>query len=288
MTNINGINPHNLYGIKENLQDSRNVSMSQMDYSLFYDENKGVNEQIDEGVFQGNSGDCWLISGIMSLSYTDEGKELIKDSISQNDNGNYVVNFKGLGKSYEVSQDELDEYNISTYDNAKGKESTYTTGDDDMLLMELACKKAIDDPNTNIPTNDGVNGGSAYYLYQMLSDNPTAYAYGDNFEQMANFMTYYYNNQDNTSATLGIVDSFSGLPGDHAYAVKDYDGYTMTIVNPWNTTEDIKVTNDELIDNFGSYDMSLADMTPEETTADETTDEVADKTTDDIAEEQTV
>lgn len=260
MDAINGINQINprILG-DENIRKAK-AGYSETVYGLFDDENKGVNGQIDEEVFQGQKGDCWLISGILSLSYDDKGKELIQDAIGQNPDGSYSVYFKGIDKEYTVTKEELERNNKSTLMNGLGiTNSSYSTGDDDMLLIELALEKLVSEGEVPIETLDGITGGSAYYLYELFTDNMTGYAYGDDEEEMANLLNYYNQYQDDCSAVLGVDEGFGSLEDDHAYAVKEINRQYMTLVNPWDTTKEINVSIKELKDNFGSYDFSLAD-----------------------------
>lgn len=229
-------------------------------HGIFNDENKGVNGEIDEAVFQGTKGDCWLLSGVLSLSYTQDGKELIKNSIFQNKNGDYEVWLEGLGKSYTVSKEELESKNVSTLSSGLGLESSsYSTGDDDMLLMELAVEKAVQEGNNDIVTQSGITGGSAYYLYNAMSDNEVQYAYGDDPIETVNLLNEYAMNQNECAATLGITDGFAGLEDNHAYAVKKVTQNTTTLVNPWDTTEDITISNSTLVKNLGKYDVSVVE-----------------------------
>lgn len=216
----------------------------------------GVNGKIDDGFYQGTKGDCWLLSGVLSLSYTNDGKELIKNAISKDTNGNYQVYFRGLNKSYTVTEQELQSKNKST----SAKSSPYSTGDDDMLLMELAVEKIIKEGKADIETANGLTGGSAYYLYQLLTGNEVQYAYVDEPMQAASLLVDYYNNQNEYSATLGVAEGFAGLPDDHAYAIKSMDSDSVTLVNPWNSTKDVKISTESLFQNIGKYDVSTVDV----------------------------
>ena len=119
------------------------ASLNEAAYGLFNDD-MGANGKIDEAVFQGNSGDCWLISGILSLSYTPEGKNLIQDAISINPDGSYNVTFSGVDKTYKITKEELEAANKNSFLNGIGfSDSEYSTGDDDMLLIELAMEKLV-------------------------------------------------------------------------------------------------------------------------------------------------
>ena len=111
MDAINSIGSRQIRLLGDESIKKQQAGYSEMTYGLFYDENKGVNGQIDEAVFQGQEGDCWLISGILSLSYDDKGQELIKDAISKNPDGSYNVYFKGVDKSYTITKEELNSFN---------------------------------------------------------------------------------------------------------------------------------------------------------------------------------
>lgn len=241
------------------------VSTPEMLYGLFGGKDKGVNGKIDEGVFQGNTGDCWLLSGILSLSYTEEGSKLIKDAISKNPDGSYNVYFQGADKTYTISQDELDSANKSSFLSGAGiTKSEYSTGDDDMLLIELAMEKLIEENEVPIETGDGLTGGSAYYLYQLFTNDVVGYANGDDSDEIKSLLNYYEMYQESSAATIGVLDGFSGLEDDHAYAIKSYENGIMTIVNPWDSTEDIKIKEKDLLNNIGDYDISIADSDLEE------------------------
>lgn len=259
MTDINNINfQKNTNFIGNQNSVHRSGGIGQILYGLFSDKNKGVNGEIDEAVFQGSTGDCWLLSGVLSLSYTQEGKQAIKEAIKQDENGNYQVTFKGIDKTYTVSQEELKNKNVSTIFGGLGKKSEYSTGDDDMLLLELAVEKAKSDKDIELPTENGLNGSSAYYLYQLFSGT-TDYAHNEKESDVKDLLDYYQENKENASATLGVINGFSSLEGNHAYAVKDYDGEKITLVNPWNSSRDTTLSNKALMDNLGKYDISVID-----------------------------
>ena len=260
MDAINSIGSRQIRLLGDESIKKQQAGYSEMTYGLFYDENKGVNGQIDEAVFQGQEGDCWLISGILSLSYDDKGQELIKDAISKNPDGIYNVYFKGVDKSFTITENELNSFNKDTLSNGMGlSNSKYSTGDDDMLLIELAMEKLVAEGDIPVETLEGITGGSAYYLYELFTDKMTGYAYGDDPDEMANLLNYYNKYQDDCSATLGVSDGFASLDDDHAYAVKSMDNTVLTLVNPWDTTEEVKVSTKELVENFGNFDFSLVD-----------------------------
>ncbi len=256
-----GIN-NQYYDQKPDLKghSKRKVSSLNETFSGLFNEDKGVNGLIDEAVFQGNSGDCWLISGILSLSYTDEGENLIQNAISKNSDGSYNVSFKGVDKTYKITEEELENANKSSFLSGLGFiQSKYSTGDDDMLLIELATEKLIQEGEIPLETINGITGGSAYYLYQLFTKNSVEYALGDDEDEVKELIDYYYQNQDTTSATIGVGEGFGKLEDDHAYAVKSVNSNYMELVNPWDTSESIKVSIKDLAKNLGKYDFSVVD-----------------------------
>lgn len=90
----------------------------------------GVNGEIDEPVSQGGTGDCWILTGVLSLASTEVGKQIIKSSITANSDGSVTVTFKGIGVSYTISIEEIKKHDT---DNIKG--DAYSNGDNDMLVM---------------------------------------------------------------------------------------------------------------------------------------------------------
>ena len=99
----------------------------------------GVNGEIDESVKKGGTGDCWVLTGILSLTATAEGKALIKSSLEIQKNGDVIVNFKGLGYSIRVTAAE-----IKKHDTDDIKNDAFSNGDNDMLVFELAVEKLFE------------------------------------------------------------------------------------------------------------------------------------------------
>ena len=104
--------------------------------------NHNVNGKIDEGVFQGGTGDCWLISSILALNATEAGKQILNDAMQVNADGSVTVTFKGIktadGKpvQYTITAEE-----IRKHDTDYNSYDAFSNGDNDMLVMELAVEK---------------------------------------------------------------------------------------------------------------------------------------------------
>lgn len=121
---------------------------------------QGINGEIDEPVSQGATGDCWILTGILSLTSTEEGKALIKASMEVQENGDVIVHFKGLGYSIRVTAAE-----IKKHDTDNIKNDAFSNGDNDMLVFELAVQKLFEqhpDLRAAYGYNDGGQGDDRY------------------------------------------------------------------------------------------------------------------------------
>lgn len=89
----------------------------------------------------------WISSGLKSLSATDEGKEIIKNSIRKNHDKSVTVKFAGIDKEYTISKKELKDASRAyvTYTNDEGKvtgfKKKFSKGDGDALAFEVAYEK---------------------------------------------------------------------------------------------------------------------------------------------------
>ncbi len=150
---INNINGFDFYNFFNPFDDFEGFEDEEID---FFDGEYNapafdVNEQLDNWTQQGGVGDCTLIAQLYALAQTDKGKKIIDDAISvnYNDSGeieNYGVYFKGLDKSYFITPDELQNAH-SLYNKWLDDSSlySYSAGDKDMLLLELAWEKCYNE-----------------------------------------------------------------------------------------------------------------------------------------------
>lgn len=232
----------------------------------------GINGEIDENVKQGNTGDCWVLTGVLALNSTDVGKQIIKNSIQANPDGSVTITFKGLGVSYTISAEE-----IAKHDTDNNTRDAYSNGDNDMLVLELATKKLMADiasgkVKLNVPADsvesiyneDGsIEGGFAqnmiYYLTGQTAD--FIYAYGKEVQglpqdEVLTFLAEAYKNGNN-AMTFGVYGAphhatlIDGTPykldieGGHALAITNITATTVTFVNPWNSNKEYTMTWEE-------------------------------------------
>ncbi len=236
----------------------------------------GVNGEIDEYIKQGQTGDCWIISGIIALNSTNEGKQIIKNSITINEDGSATVSFKGAQASYRITAEDIKRFDTdnNTYD-------CYSNGDNDMLILELAVerlKKDVRDGKVSLGLSEdtyegyhnneySIEGGFAQQLIYLMTgktsetyiaDGETTYDLADG---LSNDEVYSVlrdaANHPGTVLTIGLyydvkhancvdgkVFNIDLTNGGHALAVTNVDeeNQTVTIVNPWDSTEEFTMS----------------------------------------------
>ena len=243
-----------------------------------------VNGAIDGQVLQGNTGDCWLLTALEAMSSTEEGKNIISDSITINDNNTVTVTFKGIGVSYTLTADE-----IAKYDTDNNTSDSYSNGDNDALIMELAVEKLWKDINSGkviLNTNNeditytdrSIDGGglpvqmiyyltgieSSEYYHEDLSDlskNEVYQVLSNALEKgntAVNFGIYY--NEHSAKLIDGSTYSLDVEDGGHALAITNITSDTVTFVNPWDSKEEYTMSWSEFA-SLGIGYMSCADLT---------------------------
>ena len=223
-------------------------------------------------------GDCWLLSGVNALSYTKEGKKVIKEALEYKDNGDVVVHFKGLDSSYTITETEQREV---IRNKAKG-DGEYAKGDIDMKIFELAIEKAYTDQknanfiyikDTPFPCENAEDlkedleedgsviwgGFSAAAMY--LITGKKTYREKDK-EKMSKLL----DNFDKSSVALAascsqkitVKDAYGKkvkLTGPHAYAIQIVSDDKVYVVNPWDTTKEIVLTKETFLKTFAGLDV---------------------------------
>lgn len=212
-----------------------------------------VDGEINEPTAQVRAGDCWLLSAVNALSYTPYGQIIIKNSIKKNIDGSVTVTFQGTNKSYNISASDLE----------KAERCNLSNGDDDMMVLEIATillfketrpdrkSKKIDDDTAYI---SGGNFGEMYNPFGLKSkkernpDDNKIDEMLDSFSTSINFINqpYYAMNfswhpkEADEKPKLKCVDGKSySLATGHAYSIKKVTSSTVTIINPWDSKEEI-------------------------------------------------
>ncbi len=226
----------------------------------------GINGVLDEALEQGYNGNCWFIAGILALSATPQGKDIIKKAIVPNNDGSVTVNFEGVGKSYKITKEEIEKAD---------KDNTYSQGDNDMLVLEIAMskyKKEIGDEGTKfnsgntspeeINSNSVLHGGFSYEVFRLFGDykvfETNSFCIGDTNPEIIDEILKSMNknrnmaicfdlrNSNNVKLTDGTNFRFGSDHGNyHAFAVTDIGEDTVTFVNPWNSEKKYTMSIEE-------------------------------------------
>ena len=242
-----------------------------------------INGTIDETVVQGRTGDCWLISSLLSLSKNDQGRKVISDAITQNSDGSVTIDFKGVGVSYTLTKDE-----IAQFDTDKVLNDSYSNGDNDVLVFELAAEKLRQDiQNGKVQVDNKAmayvgNGGGItdggdpaqmiYYLTGTQSNQIMNQSGSLTRDQLNSALQDALNT--NSVVNIGLLDGYHSCKctdgstysidlsegGGHALAVTNITQDTVTFVNPWDSSKEYTVTWDEFA-NLGVDYMCSSDLT---------------------------
>ncbi len=206
------------------------------------------NGKIDIDFKQGNTGDCWLLAGVISLCKKENGKAKLESLIKVDEKtGDVTVTLKGAKKTYKISYDEI-------------KNSNHLSGGDgDMRALELAFDKYIRELayDKKVMANQvDIQGNTTYYLYQVLFGD------GKDFGKYKPEMNKEFNNP-NKSFCIGAsmfdapynetIDAMTDSKGKkvnfvtgHAYAVVKTDSKYVYLVNPWDSKETLKIEHERL------------------------------------------
>lgn len=131
--------------------------------------------------YQGGRGDCYLLAAINSLSETEAGEKLLQQNVKENKDGTYTINFPGVAIARKTLISGEGGANVPTKDGKKLKKlpenkvhltgnytitpeeleeasklagKKYSSGDKDVLLLELAYEKYRDEVMDTIEDNN--------------------------------------------------------------------------------------------------------------------------------------
>ena len=208
-----------------------------------------VNGRIDEDIQQGYIGDCWLLSGVLALASTEDGAKAISNAIkvqTQPDGTQVVVvEFKGaLDSKGQPIKITITAEDIAKYDSDLAGVELFSSGDNDMLVLELAANKleemlrsgeAITAPELAV-----LGSTPSQFDYKAYSpDYVNSFLEGSDASRMIYMLTgaipdwYFdeltrsniYQILQNAAENPGTVMSFGLYAGDHT--AKTMDGGTF-------------------------------------------------------------
>ena len=221
----------------------------------------GVDGYIDD-FGQGATGDCWLLTALISLNSTMSGKQILRDSVKTDADGNITVTFKGINKSYTISREEMVEARQTT---------AYSNGDNDVQAIELATEKLRRDisagrvklaygNNGAKDTDDGsagagINGGHTYNMLYYLTGNKESYFVNSTDSKDKNnvleflrkskaelqsgkqALFFYLRSGNYETKTIDGKTLNLELSISHSLSITHITDNTVTIINPWNSDE---------------------------------------------------
>lgn len=98
-----------------------------------------INGELDSAHGQRAMGSCFFDSQLNAVSGTTWGKNAIKNSITNNNDGTYNVNFDGTKESYNISSSEIQ--GAKTKTTADGR-PYFTQGEDDFTTLQLGFERS--------------------------------------------------------------------------------------------------------------------------------------------------
>ena len=196
-------------------------------------------------VNQGYIGDCYFVSALAEVAQQDPS--VIKNMISENDNGTYSVDFQINGKSdYVTVNNELPTF---AYSWANGSKLEFANGSTSWApLVEKAYVELNEQTGAGIYGNKAakgasyadINGGNAWSLSQITGQSVSYdYIKGSSAASLTslagNIASTLKSGGEVIMANLGGDDG--NLVGGHMFEIAGFNAatQTVTIQNPWNT-----------------------------------------------------
>lgn len=246
---------------------------------------------------QQRTGDCALLASTLALSFTSEGRKIIKDSIKKDKSGDVRIELKGINETYEVSPEEIHD--------AKWRLSA---GSDDMRAIELTLEREkIESAYRRLRLNrmnpemfdkdyekyvkkelkDTITGYSATSVFFRLTKSRVDEADGcnwdlkedpeDPFQPPVWEHSSYCNAeevQQERQRTQGFLDAKmkypdkialsasiivdKKIPSAHGVGIKKVDKNNVVYVNPWDSSKEITVPREEFMREH--FDITFCDL----------------------------
>lgn len=211
-----------------------------------------VDGKVDKNFSQGRTGDCWLLASIKSIAGTKRGLQILNDSVKHDKYGNVSVHLKGVNKSYNISASEIR--------NAK----ELSTGDGDVRAIEIAVNRYIreaykkgDSNRASIDGNwmnvaykilTGEDGDTLFKKFiSRLKQEPIHAINDDTIKEMSKpgmiaTVSAEYDSRNNKAYALDKSNKKVPLYTRHAYTVSRVTKDFFYLINPWDTSAQIKVS----------------------------------------------
>lgn len=196
--------------------------------------NSDVNEKIDNEYKQGNTGDCWLIATITAIRNNPKLKEQLEGQISKDIDGNITVFLKGINKSYKISKEEL-----------KGA-TELSSGDLDVRAIEIAVRKYLVESNWhngNITSRNLAGDDPNKAIGIILGTKPSDNKVDIIKKLMKGNATCIVSAKENTTFKSGDIDGADFLYTKHAYTAVNADEKYVYLINPHDTSKQIKISH---------------------------------------------
>lgn len=208
------------------------------------------NGKIDKSFKQGQTGDCWLLAGIKSLSMTADGKKLLDNAVKVDKNGNATVTLKGVGKKYTVTARDLKCSN------------ELSTGDSDVRALEIAMDRYFREK-----TPDGradIDGNSVGKALALIGDPKKTQEFVGQQDVAKGIVSLADSGMKNKAAVTGMSGNIdprdinaideNGKKVDvynaHAYSIKEIAVDGITLINPHDTSHTLKMSLEDYIRHF--------------------------------------
>lgn len=214
-------------------------------------ETKPADGKVNEVIYQGNTGDCWLLAPVNSIAKSPKGQEILNKSLKVNPDGSVTVSLQGVKKSYTFSKAELE------------GSTELSTGDMDVRALEKAVERYMMENKHN-----DINGNRAINAYKILLGKSRVDLGGwDEIWDMHVGISDSYRKkiQDpNTICNAAIHDNDDYLGGgttndgvelhaNHMYSVVRADNKYVYLINPWDSGKEIRMTFEEFKKTFNSF-----------------------------------
>ena len=225
---------------------------------------------IDKVTYQGDIGDCWLLSPTNGISEVKEGgKEYIESLFEKDDEGNPVVKLMGGKIKYSITPEEYEQY------------ANFSEGDPTLRLIEIAFDKYAKEFGINGSHN--LHGNWEKYAFQVYSGNEPVEAIRkdgklgvfvngefieineQNADKLKHIPITIEKIQKEDLTILASLkkrtaignSSFTQHYGGHAFYIKNINKNSVQIKEPHNTANIATYEKDDYITVYGDKPTTL-------------------------------